>query len=166
MAGFDFATTTLTADINTSFSTVTVEDGYQNEITLTLHGDYTGSTFSYLADEGGILIVEAPVVSFFQEPSFFTIFNTQESETLTGTASNDSFVFHSSEIGHDTIMNFQSGADVLQFDASAFHSVEAVWAAAHIEDGDTIIVLGEYDSIRLVGTELQLADIQFVQSLA
>jgi hypothetical protein len=164
LAGFEFGSTTLTAGISTSFSTVlTVEDAY-HAITVTLYGDYTGSTFSHLDHQGGILIVEAPVSSFFQERSFFTIVTTEASDDLTGTSSSDIFVFDSAIIGHDTIMNFQSGADVLQFDASVFQSVEAIWAAAHSDDdGNTVIALGEHDSIKLIGTQLQLADIQLIQ---
>src|SRR5205085_12105271 len=77
----------------------------------------------------------APVAA--QDPgpaSSQTIVASAPNETLTGTATNDTFVFNFAAVGHDTVTDFHPGADALQFSSTIFNDAQALLSATQ-EDG-------------------------------
>jgi serralysin len=78
-----------------------------------------------------------------------TITATAPNQTLTGTGSNDNFVFAVAP-GHATITNFQPVNDVIQIDHSAFANVQALLSASQDDGhGNVVITADANDTITL-----------------
>jgi hypothetical protein len=151
LAGFD-STTVVTPNIGTSETILTVTDdnhtGPQNEVVVTLLGNYTGSTFNFSNVQGGVLIVDPPA----SVPAVTTIAATGANQTLTGTGTPDNFVFNFAAVGQATVTNFHADTDVLQLNASLFANLQALLDATHDDGhGNSVIAVDAHDSITLTG---------------
>ena len=75
-------------------------------------------------------------------------------DTLTGRAGNDLFRFEPDD-GSDTITDFGTGDDRLQFELGLFADLEAVRTAArNTDDGNLEITLSETETLTLEGASL------------
>ncbi|WP_422040368.1 M10 family metallopeptidase C-terminal domain-containing protein [Roseibium sp.] len=87
---------------------------------------------------------------------------------LTGGDGSDTFVFTTSDGGHDTVADFAAGAlseDVIEFGSSVFADFASVLAAAADDGADTTITIDADTSILLQGilvADLHSDDFQFV----
>jgi hypothetical protein len=153
---------------------LTVSDGTH---TANLHftGSYSLGNFKFASDShGGTIVYDPPIGASTQTttetatvdnganqggssvitpaatlPSGTTITASSANQTLTGTGSNDTFVF-APGFSHDTITNFQPTTDVLQIDHSVFANVQALLAATHDDGhGNVVITADAHDSITL-----------------
>jgi hypothetical protein len=93
------------------------------------------------------------------------------SDILIGNGGVDSFVFHGTNFGNDTITDFSTNSrnhDIIQFDKTVFSSfsgVSGVKAHAAQVGSNTVITVDAHDSVTLVGvslSHLQAADFHFV----
>jgi hypothetical protein len=167
LAGFDFASVTVTPASTSTSTVLTVTDvNHQvangTALTLNLQGDYTASTFTPSSDgHGGVLIVDPPIA---KAGATFTADATNQ--TLTGTGSGDTFVFNFASIGQDTVANFHADSGVLQFKAPIFANAQAVLDATRDDGhGNTVITVDAHDSITLTDvtkTQLHLTDFHIV----
>jgi hypothetical protein len=152
---------------------LTVSDG-TNTATLHFTGTYSLGNFKFASDgNGGTIVYDPPtgasaqtttepatvdngasqggssVITPAAAPSGTTITASSDNQTLTGTGSNDTFVF-APGFGHDTITNFEPTTDVLQIDHSVFANVQALLAATQDDGhGNVVITADLHDTITL-----------------
>lgn len=148
LANFDSAHTTVNA-VSTMTSTVLTVADENHTVKLALQGNYTLSTFNFSDDHhGGVLVVDPPS----NAPGSTTVAAIGINQTLTGTGSNDTFVFNFANVGQATVTNFHADTDLLQIKSSIFANAQAILDAAHDDGhGDTVIALDAHDSITLAG---------------
>ena len=94
-----------------------------------------------------------------------TIVASAPNQTFTGIGGSNSFVFNFASIGHDTVTNFQPGADTLQFDgAIVANALAALNATQDDGHGNAVVNLDAHDTITLTGVikaQLHAADFHF-----
>jgi hypothetical protein len=165
LTGFDVNHAHLTRVTTGDTTTLTVTDEHHSvqngtEAVITLQGSYADSTFHFSNDgHGGVLIVDPPAT-----PSEgTTVTATGINQFLTGTGSNDTFVFNFTAIGQATVTNFNADTDLLQLKAATFANAQAVLDATHDDGGgNAVIALDAHDSITLAGvTKAQLHQTDF-----
>jgi hypothetical protein len=95
-----------------------------------------------------------------------TIVAAAPSQTLSGTAASDNFVFNFAQVGRTTVTDFHPLTDTLQFGKSLFTNAEAVLNSTRDDGhGNTVIPIDGQDSITLNGVlkaQLHAADFHFV----
>jgi hypothetical protein len=177
------------SDFTYSYSsgTLTVSDG-TNSTHLHFTGSYSLDNFSFTSDgAGGTIVYDPPTTAATQSttdaatidnsaspgeisvgtPAAIStsgnIFATSSAnQTLTGTGSNDTFVF-APGFGNAKITNFQPTTDVLQIDHSEFANVQALLAATQDDGhGNVVITADAHDSITL--QHVTVAQLQAHQS--
>ena len=175
LKGIDYTSGSFTDSYSNGI--LTVSDG-THAANLHFFGTYSLGNFKFVSDGQGGTIVYDPPTDALSEPmpastnqntaadgaqiSGTTITATSANQTLTGTDSNDTFVF-TSGFGHDTITNFQPTADVIQIDHSVFADVQALLAATQDNGhGNAVITADQNDSITL--TNVTVAQLQAHQS--
>ena len=181
--GFAAASTTAhtgggSYDLATNTTTLTVTDLSDNQTeTFKLAGDLSNSSWSVSDDgQGFAKIIDPPASSgqplagmIMHDPgpaASQTIVATAPNQTLTGTSTNDTFVFNFKGVGTDTVTDFHPGADALQFAQSVFGNAQAAFDASHDDGhGDTVITLDAHDSVVLGGiakAQLHVGDFHVV----
>jgi hypothetical protein len=166
---------------------LTVSDG-TNTANLHFTGSYSLGNFSFASDgAGGTTVYDPPTGVSTQtttapatvdnganqdgssvitpaetSPSGTTITATSANQILTGTSSNDTFVF-AHAFGNATITNFQPTNDVIQIEHSVFANVQALLAATQDDGhGNVVITADAHDSITL--QHVTVAQLQAHQS--
>jgi hypothetical protein len=152
---------------NGTTTTLTVTDTTTGHfLNFNLAGDMSASTWTVTSDgHGGVNIVDpppAPVPTQGPVPTVATALN----ETLVGTGASDNFVFNFAGFGNDTVANFHSANDTLQFDRSLFATEQAALDATHDDGlGNTIVAVDGHDTVTLSGVlkaQLHVTDFHIV----
>jgi hypothetical protein len=181
--GFSATTTTAKTgngsyDSSTNITTLTVKDSpHHLTETFKLTGDLSNSSWTVTDDHnGGVSIVDppaptspdlGPVVMHDPGPAASnTIVASVPNETLIGGNASNAFVFNFAGVGHDTVSNFHTDADTLQFSAPLFANAQAALNATHDDGhGNTVVTLDAQDTITLAGilkAQLHATDFHFV----
>ena len=153
---------------------LTVSDG-ANTANIRFTGTYSESNFKFASDgHGGTIVYDPPTDAATQatpEPvtvdhaasqgessvntsaatsmNGTTVAVSSANELLTGTGSNDKFVFGPA-FGNAAITNFEATTDVLQIDHSVFANVQALLAGTQDDGhGNAVITADLHDSITL-----------------
>jgi hypothetical protein len=133
--------------------------GHDPPVSTSIQNTTASAAIDNSASQNGTSIFTSPATS----SSMTTVQAASATQTLTGTGSNDTFVFNSGAIGHDTITNFQPTSDVIQIDHSVFANVQALLAATQDDGhGNVVITADAHDSITL--QHVALAQLQTHQS--
>jgi hypothetical protein len=93
-------------------------------------------------------------------------FGSMPNQILSGLGGSNTFVFNFTNVGHDTVTDFNSAADVLQFGSALFTNAQAALNATQDDGhGNTVITLDAHDAITLSGVlkaQLHASDFHFV----
>jgi Ca2+-binding RTX toxin-like protein len=128
-----------------------------------VNGIPSGNNFTFQSDgHGGTELFDPPATT----PAANTIVASAPDQTLTGTGSSNNFVFNFADVGHDTVTDFHTATDTLQFSSSLFANAQAALSATTDDGhGNTVVTLDAHDTITLNGVlkaQLHVSDFHFV----
>jgi serralysin len=145
------ATSAVYASTGTNIGTLTLYNGSTVVGTLTLAGDYSGSTFTTTPIGSGVTqIVDPPAAENTSSTSANPVFQLTGNQTVVGSGVNDTFVANPG-FGQDTITNFNTATDVIQFNHALFANYAAMIGAGAISQSgtNTVITSDKNDTVTL-----------------